>query len=225
MDIDISQLGQSSIFEGLSPREIEDVLEQIFYTIKPYSQGQIIFSQHRLSHSLGIILEGKVKVAKFLPSGKNIIIARFTPPASFGEGTVFSQQEFNPSTVMADSRARILFIDQANLLKLFAVNQQIMTNFLKLLSRRLLLLNQKISLLSLSSIREKLSYYLLDLSDKQNSLTVRLPYTRTYLANYLCIPRPSLSRELSRMQKDGLILSEGRKITIIDIQALENLLL
>ncbi|MDZ7837350.1 MAG: hypothetical protein U5N58_05035 [Actinomycetota bacterium] len=62
-----------------------------------------------------------------------------------------------------------------------------MSQILKLLSRRLLLLNQKISLLSLSSIREKLSYYLLDLSDKQNSLTVRLP-CRTYLASYLCIP-------------------------------------
>ncbi|MDZ7837351.1 MAG: hypothetical protein U5N58_05040 [Actinomycetota bacterium] len=64
MDIDFNQLGQSSIFEGLSPEEIEYALGQIFYTIKPYSQGQVIFSQHRLYHNLGIVIQGKVKVAR-----------------------------------------------------------------------------------------------------------------------------------------------------------------
>ncbi len=225
MNKDLDKLEMCNIFDGLSKHELKDVMSQIFYNIKNFSQGQVIFSQHHLSQNLGILIKGRVKVAKFLPSGKSIIIARFTHPASFGEGTVFSSEDLNPSTVIADSPTRVLFIDRSNLLKLFFTNQQIMNNFLKLLSQRLLLLNQKISLLSLSSIREKISYYLLDQAAKQNSYIIKLPYAKTYLAHYLCVPRPSLSREISRMQKDGLIRSEGRTIVIINMDALEKLLL
>ncbi len=225
MDQDLNKLAMCDIFDGLSRHELKHVLNQISYNIKTFSQGQVIFSQHHLSQNLGILIKGRIKVAKFLPSGKSIIIARFIQPASFGEGTVFSSEDLNPSTVIADCPTRVLFIDRNNLLTLFFLNQQIMNNFLKLLSQRLLLLNQKISLLSLSSIREKISYYLLDQAAKQNAYTIKLPYTKTYLANYLCVPRPSLSREISKMQKDGLIQTEGRTIMITDMNSLEELLL
>lgn len=225
MNLNFSQLVSFSIFEGLTSAEIEKVLGLIHYRLKRYTKDQVIFSQHQIAHSLGLIVEGKVKVAKFFPSGNNIIIARFQYPDSFGEGTLFSSQNLNPSTIIADTEASILFIDQPNLLKLFSAHQKIMSNYIGLLSSKLVMLNQKISLLSLGAIRKKLAFYFLDLAHSQQSFTLNLPYSKHYLAQYLCIPRPSLSREIARMQQDGLIKSKGRTIVLADIRSLEEILL
>ena len=103
------------------------------------------------------------------------------------------------------------------------------------LSDRIREQNERISILSQRSLRQKISSYLIGLyrkemqedssdptpTDPANPPVVELPVTKEIAARLLAMPRPSFSRELVRMEKDGLIQVNGRKIILSDFEALE----
>ncbi|MCQ2386533.1 MAG: helix-turn-helix domain-containing protein, partial [Clostridia bacterium] len=76
-----------------------------------------------------------------------------------------------------------------------------------LLARRSLSLNDRIQVLSKPTLRQKLLTYLSECLNRSpgNSHTVAVPMNRAALASYLGVNRSALSRELSRMQKDGVL--------------------
>ena len=86
-------------------------------------------------------------------------------------------------------------------------------NLLRMLSAKNLFLNQKVRLLSNRDLRRKILGYLHTLKLSADG-TITLPFTKTALAEFLCVNRTALSRELSRMQSDGLISMDGRKILL-----------
>ena len=87
-------------------------------------------------------------------------------------------------------------------------------NMLGILSNRALMLNRKIEHISGKSIRGKISSYLLDALRESSDNTVVIPMKRHELADYLNIPRPSLSRELGLMRDEGIINFTGSTITV-----------
>ena len=64
---------------------------------------------------------------------------------------------------------------------------------------------RKIEVISKRTIREKLLAYLSAQAQNQNSRYFEIPLGRTELAEYLCVDRSALTRELVRMRDDGLI--------------------
>ena len=93
------------------------------------------------------------------------------------------------------------------------------------LSNKILMLNKKITLLSYKSIREKVAYFILTQYKIHKSNILVLKMTKKEIAENLGIPRPSFSRELINMKEDNIIDFNKNEITIIDIDALENILL
>ena len=64
---------------------------------------------------------------------------------------------------------------------------------------------RRVDLLVLKSLRAKVCAYLLSESERAGSLTFSIPFSRIQLADYLNCDRSALSRELSQMQRDGLL--------------------
>lgn len=56
---------------------------------------------------------------------------------------------------------------------------------------------------------------------RQHNLTLHLPHNRQEMADVLNVSRTSLSRELSRLQDEGIIRFKGKTIEILDLEALE----
>ena len=94
--------------------------------------------------------------------------------------------------------------------------------YLKILSDRVEKLNRRIQILSQKTLREKIAYYIVDLCRTQGSNTVELPASKEVIAKLLAMPRQSFSRELAKMENDGIITTEDKKITILDRNLLEN---
>ena len=80
-----------------------------------------------------------------------------------------------------------------------------MENLLRVLAQKNLFLTTKMAHLSKRTIREKVISYLSEESSRQGSLEFSIPFNRQQLADYLAAERSALSRELSRMQEEGLI--------------------
>ena len=60
-------------------------------------------------------------------------------------------------------------------------------------------------MISKRTIREKLLAYLSSQAQSHNSRYFEIPLGRTELAEYLCVDRSALTRELVKMRDDGLI--------------------
>ncbi|MCK4823150.1 Crp/Fnr family transcriptional regulator, partial [bacterium] len=102
-----------------------------------------------------------------------------------------------------------------------ASHSTLIMNMLQILSNRASMLNKKIEHLSAKNIRGKISSYLLDIYLQTGKATLTIPMKRHELADYLNIPRPSLSREMGLMRDVGMIEFNGSLITINDLLALE----
>lgn len=76
-------------------------------------------------------------------------------------------------------------------------------------------LNERIELLTKKSIRDKLLTYFNIISSKNFSKTFTIPFSLTDLADYLCIDRSAMMREISHLKEDGIIDKKGHKITLL----------
>ena len=94
-----------------------------------------------------------------------------------------------------------------------------------LVSDKYFLLSRRVDLLVLKSLRAKVCAYLLSEAEQQGSLTFSIPFSRIQLADYLNCDRSALSRELSLMQRDGLLETYRSSFKIMDAEALRGMVL
>lgn len=224
MDTILQSLKKCILFKNKSLSEIENLLSRIDYKIKDYYENEIIFSSVQAAEKMGIILFGSVDVQKIFPTGKVVIIERKKSPELIAESSIFSRLDFYPDTISACKSCKILFIHKSQLQKLFSYDNDIMYSFLEYVSNSALTFRNKIGILSLDSIQQKISGFLIYDYKNNNSSTIRLPFSKKVWAEYLNVSRTSLSRELRDMQNKGIISFEKRIIKIHDYRRLENIL-
>ena len=102
-------------------------------------------------------------------------------------------------------------------------NAKLLQNMLRINANMIVLLSQKVQMLSIRSLRMKLAIYLLEnTSEEQNTLL--LHRTQSQLAEYFGVQRPSLSRTLGEMVADGAIELNRQEIVVCDRQKLRSYL-
>ena len=122
--------------------------------------------------------------------------------------------------LISSSKSEILFISRENFKQFTYTHPDFLEMFLRDLSNKILTLNKSIERLSYNSIRQKISNYILDEYNKQNSHLININMTKQKLAETLGIPRPSLSRELINMKDSGIIDYYKDTIKILDLDQL-----
>lgn len=221
----LGSLSKSVIFNSIDVDTIETLLDSIVYRIKSFNKEDIISIEGDDCSDLAIILNGSVEIHKPFPSGKVVTINNFRAGNVFGEAILFSESHKYPANVIASSDSEIMYISKCEIIKLITLNDIILSNFLSLLSNRILMLNDRITNLSLDTIRKKIANIILLEYRKQNKNIIILPFCRRKMAEMLNIPRPSLSRELSKMKEDKIINFNKNRIQILDLDLLELCLL
>lgn len=221
----LNSLSKSVIFNSIDMDTIETLITSIDYKIESFNKEDIISLEGDDCPSLAIILNGGVEIHKPFPSGKVVTINNFHAGNVFGEAILFSEAHKYPANVIASNDSEIMYINKCEIIKLITLNDIILSNFLSLLSNRILMLNDRITNLSLDTIRKKISNIILLEYRRQNKNIIILPFCRKKMAEMLNIPRPSLSRELSKMKEDKIINFNKNKIQILDIGLLEDTLL
>ena len=85
---------------------------------------------------------------------------------------------------------------------------------LRLISDKAQALSERVDVLSRRSIREKLLCYFRQLADQTGSESFLLPFSLSTLADYIATDRSAMMREMKRMKEEGILRSEGRRITL-----------
>lgn len=204
------------LFSGLGENQIKALFKGRDHAIKKYSKNEIIHIQKEQCRSLDIILEGTVTMQKLDYDGNIMTIASFDRCDVFGENLLFSTNKSYLLTATAKTDVTILHLEGNFILELCQHNKSFLIEFLRLMSDKTQILAGVIKGIARKPIRECIKEYLKYEKRLQNDDRVRLNVTKKELAERFGIQRTSLSRELNKMRKEGLIDFDRKTITILE---------
>ncbi|MGV8145877.1 MAG: Crp/Fnr family transcriptional regulator [Alkaliphilus sp.] len=221
IDLYLGQLETMPLFENLK-EEISEIIKGEGYAIKKYKKNRIIYLQHEKCTTIDIILEGLVLVQKQNYDGSIMTIAKFGKNDTIGENLLFSKKSNYPLTIIAKKDAVLMHLKQNLILKLCQRDRIFLIEMLRLLSEKTQILAGVINSVARESIRECITSFLEYEVHKQNSKIVKLSCSKKELAESFGIQRTSLSRELNKMKKEGLIDFDRKTIRILEESIITN---
>ena len=221
-------LRKSPLFSDISDQELLYLLNCLQPKTYVYKRNDYITIEGNSFDRIGILLYGEATVSKENASGNRIIMSTLKPGNMFGEIFVYSEQALWLSTIQAQKNSAAIFFQRDKIVgecgNACSWHKKLIMNMLRIISDRALMLNKKVEYLTIKSIREKISTFLIEQSNAFGSFTFVLPMKRKELAEFLNVSRPSLSREMSRMRDEGIIDFHLSAIKIIDLDRLKKYL-
>ncbi|MBM3299963.1 MAG: Crp/Fnr family transcriptional regulator [Deltaproteobacteria bacterium] len=215
------QMAKIPLLEGLPSGQLNDLASIAIE--KTFPRGATIFSEGEEAGGFYVATEGRVKIFKLSPDGKEQIIHIFGPREPFGEVPVFEGGRF-PAHCEALERTVTLYFPRAAFVALIKDNPALALNMLAILSRRLRIFLTLVDNLSLKEVPGRLAAHLLYLSDReQGTDTLELDISKGQLASLLGTIPETLSRILTKMSKNEIIDIDGRRVHIRDREALKDL--
>jgi len=211
----INTIKKSTLLCSLSVEEICSFLNDGSFRIRSYNINNIIHFAGEVCLMLEIILSGKIVVERIDESGNLMTIAVFLNNEILGGNLLFSKNPHYPMTITARQDTLILEINKDRLFKLFSDNHEFLKSYLEFVSDHAAILGDRIKHYVNKTIRESIISYLEYERELQNSNHIKLSITKKALAEKIGVQRTSLSRELAKMRKDGLILFDKNSITLL----------
>ena len=215
-------LKKCPLFKNIDLKSLDEIFSNIEYQIKTFDLNENIYWENDICDEVNIILEGEINIQSISSSGKIFRVLHFTKGNIFGEGLLFSDLNKYPISVTASEKeTKTLVISKKNLIKAFNINTELTTSFMKILSNRITLLNDKVKILALQSIRKKICYFIIKRYKKNEDLKIDIGMNKKTLAESLAILRPSLSRELIKMKEEKIIDYDKKYIYILNMEAIK----
>lgn len=212
---DLEIIKNLKIFEGLNDNELIEINKYLLPQ-KNYKSKEIIFNIGDPVNYFGILLEGQVDLSIEDAFGNKTILSKLTAPALFAESVLIKEVEEIPLSVVAMTDVKIIFFDYKSYKsKNLSSKDKVQENLIKILANKNLFMRDKLNLLSLSTSREKILYFLSTESRKKHSKYFTIDFNISELAQFLNLNRSSLSRELSKLKKEGLIDYDKKTFRIL----------
>lgn len=212
------------LFLGISRTQIKQIIDISTHTLKTYSKNRLIASEGDRCSQVGIVIYGAVEIKKIFAPGNTTTITKMEAGEVFGEALVFSHNNRFPATIEAREKTSVLYITKSSMVNICSKNEKILSNLLSMLSNKLYMMSEKVRYLSYQTIKQKIAAFLIDEHARQQNRLLVLRFSRKEMAEHLGVTRPSLSRGMAALKREGIIDFKKNLVTIEDINAVEELL-
>ncbi len=206
-------------FSGLSDDDMEALIA--IARIKEHPRGELLFSEGDKAEGFFVVLDGKVKVYKLSPDGKERILHVIQPGGTFAEAAIFADGLY-PAYAEPLQTSMLCFLPKDGFLGLLRDNGSISINMIAGLSKFLRQFANQIEDLTFKDVPSRLASYLMDIS-KGTRQVVELPVSKSQLASNLGTVSETLSRTLRKLSDDDIVTVSGKTIEILDFDRLEDL--
>jgi CRP/FNR family transcriptional regulator len=217
-------LAKVPIFSGLTESELGFLTQRT--VARHYSAGEMVFAEGEPCAGLYVVESGNVRIFKSSASGREQVLSIDGPGGSIAELPVFDGGNY-PASATAVDGVTLLFVSKQDFQALCLAHPHVPLKVLKVVGARLRRLVGIIEELSFTTVRHRLASYVLRLAQKSGKRTadgveVALPITNQELAAQIGTVRELVSRNLSRLQAEGMLKIDGRNVVICNMKALEN---
>lgn len=218
MEINLTKIN-TPLFAGIAPEDREALLSCIGYHIVSVKKGEIIVFEEEIIKQIGIVLYGTVDMIKEDVWGNKTIILRIGKDDIFGESFACGEDNLSAVTFTASEDTTILFLPFRKVMHSCTMacvfHHRLVENMVRIIAKKNRDFMQKIEVITKRTIREKLLTYLSIQAQIQGTRYFEIPLGRVELAEYLCVDRSALTRELAKMKEDGLIDYDKKSFRII----------
>ncbi len=215
-----SVLKECGMFRGIQPRRYQDVLSCLEARDVQYPKGTCLVACGEPKAKTGILLDGIVEEFLYDENGNQVNICRLTKGQVFGAELAGAGWSTSPVCLQAATDCTALLLDLSALMSPRTMScpcrLQVSANLMQSMADQLLFFNTKVRILAQKRLRDRLKIYLQTLTPDDEGY-YHLPYNRTELADFLCVDRSALSRELCRMRDEGILQFSGSKMRLLPV--------
>lgn len=195
-----------SLLNGINGSVKPNLLQSVNANDVTYGKNELI---ELPKNKMGIVVRGVVYITNTDEDGRRTISEILFENDLIGIDMLVSYETY----IVSKSKTQILFFDMDKVFE--TQNKRLCDNLHSLLisasDRRL----ERINILSKKTTEKKLSFYFTALSKKQKNKKTVVPISYSDLADFLCVDRSSMMREMSKMQNDGKIRINKKQVEIL----------
>ncbi len=214
----IDTLLQHPIFEGIAAKGVRKLVLDSKNRKETFHEGEVVRYRGDKCSGLFFVTEGKVRAEMQDPRGKVLLLEIMSFPAILAPNFLFAQNNVFPVDVIAIENVVVWVMHRDVVISGFYEHPKFLMNFLKIVGDKTDFLTQKLWISTMNTLREKVVAYLYNLSEYGKQLEVELPITREEMANLFGVERPSLSRVISELKKEGIIEIKNRSVKLINLE-------
>lgn len=212
---------KTELFRGSPPGVLTRILAVSDCTAAEYEKNDVVYDKTNFSRSLGIVLEGRLRVTKENADKRSIVMSTLQRGAMFGAAALFNSEPEYATKITAIEHSRVLFLPQRLIKRMIEREPEIAENYIRYLSERILFLNRKIYFLTAGTAEQRLAGFLLDNLAVGEFSEMPMPMHR--LADALNMSRASLYRAFDELTASGAVSKQGKLVCINNAELLKNL--
>lgn len=212
---------KTELFRGSPPGVLTRILAVSDCTAAAYEKNEVVYDKTNFSRSLGIVLEGRLRVTKENADKRSIVMSTLQRGAMFGAAALFNSELEYATKITAIEHSRVLFLPQRLIKRMIEREPEIAENYIRYLSERILFLNRKIYFLTAGTAEQRLAGFLLDNLAVGEFSEMPMPMHR--LADALNMSRASLYRAFDELTASGAVSKQGKLVCINNVELLKNL--
>ncbi len=202
------------LFDGLGASTLRDVSGLV--VPKQYKENTTLFLQDADAHGFFVLVRGSITVYRTGMDGRQQILHVFDTMGDVcGEVPVFEGGQY-PATADVTAQTELLYVPRDAFLRLAQRHPEILMHMLAILSKRLRRFVNLIDDLSLKAVVSRLAKYLLEEMESAGSVNIMLRIPKNMLAARLGTIAETVSRSFRKLQAQGVIEVDGRRIRVLD---------
>lgn len=220
--MDKKALKKTVVFRGMVDDELDAALAALRAVEKRYERDEVILHAGSTTNLMGLVLEGSVRIESNDMWGNRTILSHVDAGHVFAETYAMVKDETLLVDAVANRDCKILMLNVGIIRSDSAFSHdpslwqlKLMANMLNISLQKNLMLAGRSFHTSPKSIRDRVMAYLSSVSLKKGASEFDIPFDRQQMADYLNVERTALSKELTKMQKDGIIITRKNHFKII----------
>ena len=207
-----------NIFDNRAQENREAMLKCINAYTKEFTKGDFVLSSEDSPMLMGVLQRGSVHMVTEDMWGSRSLLCMLEPGDLMGETFACAREENYTIGYQAVSDCQVLFMDFGRVMHtcdmMCAFHHRLIENMVKMIAAKNLEFIKKIDVMSKMHMREKILTLLSQYAAAAGSQTFVMPMGRVRMAEYLCVDRSAMSRELAKMAEEGLIEFEHSRFTL-----------
>jgi CRP/FNR family transcriptional regulator, cyclic AMP receptor protein len=203
------------LFQGTAQRDAQKISG--LCTEKWFPRGTTIFREGESTDAVYVLRRGMVKLSSLSDKGRETILHILKPDEVFGELLLSEEQRAFTAVTLEDSLVTI--ISKESFVELLSTVPTVALTFIRLLSKRLALVERGLAEFSHTWSYHRLARVLLQLSEKYgeevpNGTLINVRLTHEDLANLIGTSRETVTTQLSKFTRLGLMKRQARHFVV-----------
>lgn len=201
-------------------------LATIIQTIK-VTKGEVIFREYDPAEAIYFVNEGKVKISKSTPDGKEIVLSIRQTGEMFAEVALFGNDNSTyPATATCIESGKVSFIKNEELETYLIQHPQLAISMFRTVSERLVISQTTLRDVALFGKFGALAATLIRLAEEYGSptedgITIKLKLTHEDLGSFFGATRESVTRLMNQLKQQDIVTKKRGYLIIHDLEALK----